>query len=259
MGDVIVVTSGKGGAGKTTTTANLGVGLAKLNKKVCVIDMDLGLRNLDVVIGLENQVVYNLVDVIEGRCDVKKALIEDKRFSGLYFLSSAQTVDKTFVSPEQVVSLVESIKEDFDFILLDCPAGIEQGFKNAIAPADTAVVVTTPINSAIRDADRIRSLLERSGIRRQYLIVNRMRADLVNRGHMMSVNDILDVLPIDLIGVVPEDENIIISTNKGLPLVGDSSDAGKAYMNICKRLSGVEVPMLNIQNKNGIFSKLFKK
>lgn len=259
MGNVIVVTSGKGGAGKTTTTANLGVGLAKLNKKVCVIDMDLGLRNLDVVIGLENQVVYNLVDVIEGRCEANKALIEDKRFKGLYFLSSAQTVDKTFVTPEQVTLLVNRIKDDFDFVLLDCPAGIEQGFKNAIAPADTAIVVTTPINSSIRDADRIRGLLERAGIKRQYLVVNQMRMELVQKGHMMSVNDILDGLPIDLIGVVPEDENVIISTNKGIPLVGDDSDAGKAYMNICKRLSGEEVPMLNIQNKNGLFSKLFKK
>ncbi|MCI8417443.1 MAG: septum site-determining protein MinD [Lachnospiraceae bacterium] len=258
MSEVIVITSGKGGVGKTTTTANVGTGLAKLDKKVVLIDTDIGLRNLDVVMGLENRIVYNLVDVVEGNCRIKQALIKDKRYSNLYLLPSAQTRDKTAVSPEQMVKLIEELREEFDYILLDCPAGIEQGFKNAIAAADRALIVTTPEVSAIRDADRIIGLLEANDIRKIDLIVNRLRMDMVKRGDMMSIEDVVDILAIHLIGAVPDDENIVISTNQGEPLVGDSTMAGIAYMNICKRVLGEEVPFLDLNIKEGFLSKLGK-
>ena len=192
MSEVIVITSGKGGVGKTTTTANVGTGLAQLNKKVVLIDTDIGLRNLDVVMGLENRIVYNLVDVVEGNCKIKQALIKDKKYPELYLLPSAQTRDKTSVSPEQMKKLTDELREEFDYILLDCPAGIEQGFKNAIAGADRAIVVTTPEVSAIRDADRIIGLLEANEVKKTELIVNRLRMDMVKRGDMMSVEDSCD-------------------------------------------------------------------
>ncbi|MCI8854168.1 MAG: septum site-determining protein MinD [Lachnospiraceae bacterium] len=258
MSEVIVITSGKGGVGKTTTTANVGTGLAKLDKKVVLIDTDIGLRNLDVVMGLENRIVYNLVDVVEGNCRIKQALIKDKRYPNLYLLPSAQTRDKTAVSPEQMKKLIEELREEFDYILLDCPAGIEQGFKNAIAAADRALIITTPEVSAIRDADRIIGLLEANDIRKIDLVVNRLRMDMVKRGDMMSIEDVVDILAIHLIGAVPDDENIVISTNQGEPLVGDSSMAGTAYMNICKRVMGEEVPFLDLNIKEGFLSKLGK-
>ena len=204
MGEVIVITSGKGGVGKTTTTANIGVGLAQMGKKVIVIDTDLGLRNLDVVLGLENRIVYNLVDVITGSCRLKQALIKDKRYPELYLLPSAQTKDKSAVTPEQMKKLTAELKELFDYVILDCPAGIEQGFQNAIAGADRAVVVTTPEVSAIRDADRIIGLLEQGGIAQSELIINRLRMDMVKRGEMMSVEDVTEILGIRLIGVIPD-------------------------------------------------------
>lgn len=256
MSEVIVITSGKGGVGKTTTTANLGTGLAKLDKKVVMIDTDIGLRNLDVVMGLENRIVYNLVDVVEGNCRIKQALIKDKRYPNLCLLPSAQTRDKTAVTPEQMRKLIEELKEDYDYILLDCPAGIEQGFKNAIAAADRALIVTTPEVSAIRDADRIIGLLEANEIHKIDLIVNRLRMDMVKRGDMMSIEDVIEILAIDLIGAVPDDENIVIATNQGEPCVGDSSLAGQAYMNICKRVMGQEVPMLDLNVKEGFFKRL---
>ena len=194
MGEVIVITSGKGGVGKTTTTANVGTGLAMLGKKVVLIDTDIGLRNLDVVLGLENRIVYNLVDVIEQNCKIKQALIKDKRYETLYLLPSAQTRDKDAVNPEQMVALTEELKKEFDYIILDCPAGIEQGFKNAIAGADRAIVVTTPEVSAVRDADRIIGLLEANEIKKTELIVNRLRMDMVKRGDMMSSEQVLDIL-----------------------------------------------------------------
>ena len=262
MSEVIVITSGKGGVGKTTTTANVGTGLAKLNKKVVLIDTDIGLRNLDVVMGLENRIVYNLVDVIEGNCRIKQALIKDKRCPNLYLLPSAQTRDKTSVNPEQMKKLVADLKaEGFDYILLDCPAGIEQGFKNAIAGADRALVVTTPEVSAIRDADRIIGLLEANEMKKTHLIVNRIRMDMVKRGDMMSMDDVVEILAIDIIGAVPDDENIVVATNQGEPLVGNDTLAGQAYMNICKRITGEEVPFLDL-DKKGFFAKLgniFKK
>ncbi|MCI8401219.1 MAG: septum site-determining protein MinD [Lachnospiraceae bacterium] len=262
MSEVIVITSGKGGVGKTTTTANVGTGLAKLGHSVVLIDTDIGLRNLDVVMGLENRIVYNLVDVVEGNCRLKQALIKDKRYNNLFLLPSAQTRDKTSVSPEQMRKLTDELKEEFDYIILDCPAGIEQGFKNAIAGADRALVVTTPEVAAIRDADRIIGLLEANCIGRTDLIVNRLRMDMVKRGDMMSTDDVVDILAINLIGVVPDDENIVVATNQGEPLVGDDSMAGRAYMNICHRILGEEVPLLDLDVSDNFWKKLgnlFKK
>ena len=258
MGEVIVVTSGKGGVGKTTTTANVGTGLAKLDKKVVLIDTDIGLRNLDVVMGLENRIVYNLVDVIEGSCKINQAFIKVKGYNNFYLLPSAQTRDKTAITPEQMKKLTDELREEFDFVLLDCPAGIEQGFKNAIAGADRALVVTTPEVAAIRDADRIIGLLEANEIGRTDLIVNRLRMDMVKRGDMMSTDDVVDILAVNLIGVVPDDEHIVVSTNQGEPLVGDDSLAGKAYMNICRRVLGEDVPMLDLNVSEGFFAKLGK-
>lgn len=219
MGEVIVVTSGKGGVGKTTTTANIGAGLSRLDKKVVIIDTDLGLRNLDVVMGLENLIVYNLVDVIEGKCRMKQALIRDRRYENLYLLPSAQTKDKSAVSPGQIRKLTDELKEEFDYILVDCPAGIEQGFQNAIAGAERAFIVTTPEVSAIRDADRIIGLLEKNGIRKNELIINRIRIDMVKRGDMMSVDDVTEILSIPLLGIIPDDEQVVIGTNQGTPVI----------------------------------------
>ena len=259
MSEVIVITSGKGGVGKTTTPANVGTGLAMEGKKVVLIDTDIGLRNLDVVMGLENRIVYNLVDVIEGNCRIKQALIKDKRNPTLYLLPSAQTRDKTAVSPEEMAKLTEELKDEFDYILLDCPAGIEQGFKNAIAGADRAIVVTTPEVSAVRDADRIIGLLDANEIKKTELVVNRLRTDMVKRGDMMSSQDVVEILSVDLLGVVPDDENIVVSTNQGEPLVGSKCLAGQAYKNICDRIMGEEVPFLDLTQKNGFFSKLKNK
>ena len=246
MGEVIVITSGKGGVGKTTTAANIGAGLSKLDKKVVVIDTDLGLRNLDVVMGLENLIVYNLVDVIEGTCRLKQALIRDK----------------TAISPGQMKKLTSELRDEFDYILLDCPAGIEQGFQNAIAGADRAIVVTTPEVSAIRDADRIIGLLENQQIKKIELIINRIRMDMVRRGDMMSVDDVTEILSVPLIGALPDDEKVVIGTNQGEPVIGLGGEAASAYLNICKRILGLEVPFLDLNTGNGFFSRLsslFKK
>ena len=256
MSEVIVITSGKGGVGKTTTSANIGTGLAILGRRVVMIDTDIGLRNLDVVMGLENRIVYNLVDVVEGNCRMKQALIRDKRYPNLYLLPSAQTRDKTAVNPEQMIKLIDDLRDEFDYILLDCPAGIEQGFKNAIAGADRALVVTTPEVSAIRDADRIIGLLENQEIRDIQLIVNRVRMDMVRRGDMMSVDDVMDILSVPVIGTVPDDEDIVISTNQGEPLVGMNGYAGQAYLNICKRILGESVPFIQLDASPGFWSRL---
>ena len=260
MSEVIVITSGKGGVGKTTTTANVGTGLAMLNKKVVMIDTDIGLRNLDVVLGLENRIVYNLVDVVEERCRIKQALIKHKKYDNLYLLPSAQTRDKDSVTPEQMKKLVEELRNEFDYILLDCPAGIEQGFRNAIAGADRALVVTTPEVSAIRDADRIVGLLEANELRKIDLIINRIRVDMVKRGDMLSVNDVCDILSINLIGVVPDDEHIVVSTNQGEPLVGSNCLAGKAFESICKRILGEDIPLMDLDKKSfmDMLRSLFK-
>lgn len=256
MSEVIVITSGKGGVGKTTTSANLGTGLAMLDKRVVIIDTDIGLRNLDVVMGLENRIVYNLVDVIEGNCRMKQALIRDKKYSNLFLLPSAQTRDKSAVTPQQMKKLVDGLKDEFDYILLDCPAGIEQGFLNAIAGADRAIVVTTPEVSAIRDADRIIGLLNANEISKHHLIINKIRMDMVHKGDMMSVEDVVEILAVEMIGAVLDDENVVISTNQGEPLVGTDTPAGMAYMNICRRICGEEVPFMDLSGKNSIWNKL---
>ena len=262
MGEVIVITSGKGGVVKTTTTANIGIGLSRLHKKVIVIDTDLGLRNLDVVMGLENRIVYNLVDVIEGSCRLKQALIKDKRFEELYLLPSAQTKDKSSVSPEQMRKLIADLRDEFDYILLDCPAGIEQGFENAVAGADRAIIVTTPEVSAIRDADRIIGLLETHGIKKNDLIINRLRVDMVKRGDMMSVDDVTEILAIHLLGVIPDDEQVVIATNQGEPIIGTDCISGQAYSNVCRRILGEDIPITDFSKPEGFlakFSSLFKK
>lgn len=256
MSEVIVVTSGKGGVGKTTTSANVGTGLAAMGKKVVLIDTDIGLRNLDVVMGLENRIVYNLVDVIEGKCRYKQALIKDKRHPSLYLMPSAQTKDKSSVTPSQMIKLLQQLKEQFDYIILDCPAGIEQGFQNAIAGADRALVITTPEVSAIRDADRIIGLLEANEFKKIDLIINRLRADMVKRGEMMSAADVVDILSIPLIGIIPDDENVVIATNQGEPLVGNSTMAGRAYQNVCERVLGREVPFINFERAISFWTKV---
>ncbi len=259
MGEVYVITSGKGGVGKTTTTANIGAALAMDGKKVVLLDADIGLRNLDVVLGLENRIVYDLIDVTEGTCRLKQALVRDKRFEGLYLLPAAQTRDKNAVSPKQMQDLCKDLKEQFDYILIDCPAGIEQGFKNAVAGADRAIVVTIPEVSAVRDADRIIGLLASNGLPYPELIINRLRIDMVIRGDMMNIDDTIDILGIDLLGVVPDDEHIVVSTNKGEPVVAnDSSLAGKAYRNMAKRICGERVPIMDLDSDNSFIDKLKK-
>jgi septum site-determining protein MinD len=229
---VITITSGKGGVGKTTATANIGAGLALKGKRVVTIDADIGLRNLDVVMGLENRIVYDLVDVVEGACRLRQAMIRDKRLEDLYLIPAAQSRDKTAVSPQAII---------------DSPAGIEQGFKNAIAPADDVVIITTPEVSSVRDADRIIGLVEAEEKGPAQLIVNRIRPDMVQRGDMLNTTDVIDVLSIDLLGIVPDDESIIVSTNRGVPAAFENnSRAGQAFRNIAGRLVGEEIPLMDL-------------
>ena len=258
MSEVIVITSGKGGVGKTTTAANLGTALSLENKKTVIVDADIGLRNLDVVMGLENRIVYDIVDVV-GTCRLKQALIKDKRFENLYLLPAAQTRDKNAVTVEQMNDLCNKLRESFDYIIIDCPAGIEQGFKNAIAGADRAIVVTNPEVSAVRDADRIIGLLEANEINDIRLVINRIRHDMVRRGDMMNKEDIIEILAIKLLGLVPDDESIIVSTNKGEPAILDNKSlAGQAYKNIARRILGDDVPMLELEEEANIFTKIKK-
>lgn len=260
MGTSIVVTSGKGGVGKTTTTANIGTALAMEGKKVCLVDADTGLRNLDLHLGLENRIVYNLVDVVEGTCRLKQALIKDKRYENLYLLPTAQTKDKTAVTPEQMLDLIDNLKNEFDYIIIDCPAGIEHGFENAVAGADKAIVVTTPEVSAVRDADRIIGKLEAKGFEDHQLVVNRIRHEMTKKGEMLNIDDMTDILAIKLLGIVPDDEKIVISTNRGEPAVTDNdSKAGQAYRNIAKRLMGEDVPLLNLNDEETGFFASIKK
>jgi len=259
LSEVIVVTSGKGGVGKTTTTANIGTGLALADKKVVLVDADIGLRNLDVVMGLENRIVYDLIDVTEGNCRLKQALIRDKRYDKLFLLPAAQTRDKNAVSPEQMRQLCEELRQDFDFVIIDCPAGIEQGFKNAIAGADRAIIVTTPEVSAVRDADRIIGLLEAAEMHNPKLVVNRIRPQMVKKGDMMDIDDMIDILAIDLLGVVPEDEHIVVSTNRGEPAIcNEQSRASQAYRNIVQRILGENVPLMSLEFEVGLVDRLKK-
>jgi septum site-determining protein MinD len=260
-GTVITITSGKGGVGKTTAVANLSAALASAGKKVVAIDADIGLRNLDVVMGLENRIVYDLVDVVEGTCRLRQAMIKDKRLPDLYLIPAAQTRDKTAVTPGDMISLCNQLRPDFDFIIIDSPAGIELGFKNAIAPADKVLIVTTPEVSAVRDADRIIGLIEADEKGPAQLIVNRLRPEMVKRGDMLDTSDVIDILAIELIGIVPDDADIIVSTNKGVPAVLENhSLAGQAFRNVGQRLLGEEVPFLNLDvppNMLARFTRLF--
>jgi len=261
VGEAIVITSGKGGVGKTTTSANVGTSLAVLGKRVCLIDTDIGLRNLDVVMGLENRIIYDLVDVVQGRCKLKQALVKDKRFDDhLYLLPAAQTSDKTAVEPSQMKNLVEELKQDFDYIIIDCPAGIEQGFQNAIAGADKAIVVTTPETSAVRDADRIIGLLEKEDIEPPRLIVNRIRNHMMKSGEMLDIDEIVTHLSIDLIGIVSDDDEVIKASNNGEPIaLNSSSKTAIAYRNIARRILGESIPLQSLDNDpKGMFSKIKK-
>jgi septum site-determining protein MinD len=255
---VITITSGKGGVGKTTATANLGVALAMRGQRVVTIDADIGLRNLDVVMGLENRIVYDLVDVVEGRCRLRQAMVRDKRLPELYLLPAAQTRDKTAVDPDQMVQVCDKLRPDLDFIIIDSPAGIEQGFRNAITPADEAVIVTTPEVSAVRDADRIIGLIEAAEKESMKLIINRLRPEMVRREDMLSIEDVLDVLAIDLLGVVPEDEQVIVATNRGRPLALDNhARAGQAFNNIALRILGEDVPLMSLERET-LFSRVIR-
>ncbi|MFC3798336.1 septum site-determining protein MinD [Cohnella sp. GCM10012308] len=259
MGEAIVVTSGKGGVGKTTTSANVGTALALMGKKVCMVDTDIGLRNLDVVMGLENRIIYDLIDVAEGRCRLNQALVKDKRFDELYMLPAAQTKDKNDISPDQVRKIVEELKPDFDYVIIDCPAGIEQGFRNAIAGADHAIVVTTPENAAVRDADRVIGLLEKTNISQPKLVINRIRPNLLKSGDMLEVDDIIQVLAIDLIGIVPDDEDVIKAANQGEPTVmNPNSRAAMAYRNVARRILGETVPLMHLDEKAGVLRRMRK-
>lgn len=254
---VATITSGKGGVGKTTTTANIGVALASMNQKVVCIDGDIGLRNLDVVMGLENRIVYDIVDVVEGRCRIRQAMIRDKRLPELYLIPAAQTRDKSALSPSDMVRLCDELRPDFDWILIDSPAGIERGFRNAIAPADAVLVVTNPEVSAVRDADRIIGLIEAEEKGPARLIINRLNPEMVRRGDMLSPDDVLELLAVKLIGIVPEDENVMVGSNKGQPAVMDvKSKAGKSFLNIAKRLQGQDVPFDEVQEKSDLISKI---
>src|SRR5512141_2715879 len=254
---VITVSSGKGGVGKTTAVANLAVALAATGSKVVCLDGDIGLRNLDVVMGLENRIVYDIVDVIEGRCKLRQAMIRDKRLPELYLIPAAQTRDKNAVSPSDMVRLCDDLRNEFDWILIDSPAGIERGFRNVLAPADIVIVVTNPEVSAVRDADRIIGLVEAEEKGPARLILNRLNPAMVKRGDMLTADDVLELLAVELIGIVPEDETVIISTNRGQPVAMDGKTrAGEAFHNIARRLNGENVPFLNLDQKEDIFKRL---
>jgi septum site-determining protein MinD len=256
---VITVTSGKGGVGKTTVTANLAASLAMMGRKVVTMDADIGLRNLDVVMGLENRIVYDLVDVIEGRCRLRQAMIKDKRQPDLYLIPAAQTRDKMAVSPSDMVLVCDQLRQEMDYIVIDSPAGIERGFRNAIAPADQVIIVTNPEISAVRDADRIIGLIEAEEKGPAKLLINRLKPEMVARGDMLSVEDVIDVLMIDLIGVIPEDESILVASNQGLPVAMSSangSSASQAFRNVARRLEGMDVAFLDLTYKAGFMNRL---
>lgn len=256
-GKVVTVTSGKGGVGKTTATANVGAALAELGQKVVCVDGDIGLRNLDVVLGLENRIVYDLVDVVEGRCRLRQAMIRDKRLPELYLIPAAQTRDKNAVSPSDMVRMCNELRLEYDWILVDSPAGIERGFRNAVAPADIVIVITNPEVSAVRDADRIIGLIEAEEKGPARLVINRIKSAMVKRGDMLSVEDVLELLAVELIGMVPDDENVILSTNRGVPVVLDGkSRAGQAFRNIARRLNGDQVPFMSMEEEGGLWNRL---
>ena len=255
-GRTIVFTSGKGGVGKTTATANIGTGLAMRGHKVVVVDTDIGLRNLDVIMGLENRIVYDLVNVIEGTCKLSQAMIRDKHDYELYLIPAAQTRDKNSIEPEQLRDLCAELEKEFDYVLIDCPAGIEQGFKNATAAAKEAIIVTTPEVAAIRDADRVIGLLESSGLHRPRLIINRISPDMVKRGDMMDQKDVESLLAVEVLGLVPADEHTVVAANRGVPVVHNTkSAAGGAFLRIASRVDGEDIPLMDLEPKTGLFSR----
>ncbi len=256
---VVTITSGKGGVGKTTATANLGVALARLAKKVVLIDADIGLRNLDIVMGLENRIVYDLVDVVEGRCKLRQAMIKHKQFPELYLIPAAQTRDKTAVSPADMIQLTDKLRDEFDFVLIDSPAGIERGFRNAVAPADEVLIVTNPEVSAVRDADRIIGLLEAENKGPGKLILNRLKLEMIKRGEMLSADDVTDILAITIIGIIPEDETVVPASNSGVPVtLNEHSKAGIAFRNIARRLIGEKVPFMELESSSNFLQRLAK-
>ncbi|GEK87975.1 septum site-determining protein MinD [Alkalibacterium putridalgicola] len=260
MGKAIVITSGKGGVGKTTSTANIGTALALQGKKVCLVDMDIGLRNLDVILGLENRIIYDIIDVVEGRAKLHQALIKDKRFNDqLFLLPAAQHADKNAINEIQMVDMVEELKKDFEYILIDCPAGIEQGFKNSIAAADDAILVTTPEISAIRDADRIIGLIEQTAIEAPQLVINRIRKGMMEAGDVMDVEEITRHLSIKLLGIIFEDDEVVRASNKGNPVVLDPNHpSSQGYRNIARRILGDTVPLMTMkEEKVSIWKKIF--
>jgi septum site-determining protein MinD len=264
MGQIITITSGKGGVGKSTTTANIATALAKNGKKVIAIDFDIGLRNLDMILGLENRIVYDVVDVMEGNCNLAQAIIKDKKTNGLHFIPASQTKDKEVLNKEKVKKLLEDLKNEFDYVLVDSPAGIESGFEHSIFLADRAIVVTTPEISAVRDADRVIGIIDAKSQKaidgeevEKHIIVNRLKPDLVEKGDMLSVEDVLHILSLPLIGIVPDTEEIVSSTNIGEPIVHKpNSIAGEAFRRIAKRIEGEKVPLLELKSNNGFFAKL---
>lgn len=257
MGEAIVITSGKGGVGKTTTTANLGTSLALMGKKVCLIDTDIGLRNLDVVMGLENRIIFDIVDVIEARCKLSQALIRDKRFDFLSLLPASQMSDKSSVTVEGMLKIIAELKQDYDYIIIDCPAGIEQGFQSAVAGADRAIVVTTPEQASVRDADRIIGLLESKEMERPHLVINRIRNHMMKSGDMLDVDDIVQTLSIDLIGIVLDDDEVIKASNHGKPVAFEpNTKASIAYRNIARRILGETVPLQSLEDNQGMFQKV---
>jgi len=260
MGEAIVVTSGKGGVGKTTTSANIGTALALMEKKVCLIDTDIGLRNLDVIMGLENRIIYDIVDVVQGRCKLKQALIKDKRFDYLSLLPASQTSDKTAITINGMKEIVAELKQEYDYIIIDCPAGIEQGFQNAVAGADRAIVVTTPEKSSVRDADRIVGLLEKEEMKESpRLVINRIRSHMMKNGDMIDVDEIVQLLSIDLIGIVIDDDEVIKASNKGEPIaLNPNSKASIAYRNIARRILGETVPLQSLEDEKGVLQRVKK-
>jgi septum site-determining protein MinD len=264
QGKVITVTSGKGGVGKSTTAANISTGLAKEGNKVVAIDFDIGLRNLDMILGLENRIVYDVVDVMEGRCNLAQAMIKDKRTNNLHFIPASQTKDKTILNKDKVEKLITELKKDFDYIIIDSPAGIESGFEHSIYLADMALVVTTPEISAVRDADRVIGIIDSKSKKAQEgeevdkrIIINRIKPELIEKGEMLDIDDVLHILSLDLIGIIPDDKEIISSTNLGEPIVlNNKSEVGEAFRRIVKRIQGEDIDFIDFRRKKGILNKL---
>lgn len=254
---IVTITSGKGGVGKTTAVASLGIALAARGQKVVCVDGDIGLRNLDVIMGLENRIVYDIVDVVEGRCRLKQAMIRDKRMSDLFLIPAAQTRDKNALSPSDMLRLGDELREVCDWVIIDSPAGIERGFKNSIATADRVLVLTNPEISAVRDADRVIGILEAEEKGTPALIINRVNPEMVRKQEMLSPDDVLDLLAVDLVGIVPEDQSVIVAANRGQPIaLEDDSKAGQAFRNIAARLMGEDVPFMDLESSDGFWKKL---